>query len=144
MKRSAIQTTLFPDIPRTAFKPERIPLEKDFMQDIQRYASSLNLPSVHIENYCGNSFNVACPVCGNSTLATCRKTLNKALVGYPDILGLSWAIETKRDGYEPTTLQVATHERLRRQGVPVMVCNPGNLPDAVRFLQKLARKDGDL
>ena len=139
MKRSALQTTLFPDAPRPVHKPEPGPAEADFMQELQRLAVNMDQPSIHIENYCGNSFYSVCSLCGHRDLVTCRHTINKHLAGYPDIIGISWGIETKRDGFEPSPLQVEVHKRLSRQGVPVMIASPGNLLEAVRFLQKLAK-----
>jgi hypothetical protein len=140
MKHQASQTNLFgtPEV-RTVNNYSK-PLEKDFMQDVQHYAVSLSLPSIHVETFHQNSFMVQCPVCGNSTLATCRKAVNRHLAGYPDIIGVSWGIETKREGFEPSPLQVSTHEALRRQGVPVITVSPGNVSEAVNFLKTISAK----
>ena len=140
--KQALQTTLFGDSLRPVHKPDHHePLEKVFMQQVKELAEKMGLPAVHIENYCGNAFNVECPCCGNKTLAHCRKTLNKESAGLPDLLGLAWGIELKRHAnYEPSPLQTATHEKLRRQGVPVMVATPENVSEAVNFLKKQAQK----
>jgi hypothetical protein len=132
-----MQTSLFPDLRGPALKPEPGPLEADLMIEMKRYAASLGLPSIHVETYCGNAFNVECPVCGNKTLAHCRKTLNRAAAGLPDLLGIAWGVEVKRNAnYEPSPLQAATHAALRRAGVPVMVVNPDNINEAIDFLKK--------
>lgn len=137
-RRVILQTSLFPDLREPATKPEPGPLENDFMAEVKRYAASLGLPSIHIETYCGNAFNVECPVCGNKTLATCRKTLNKEAAGLPDLLGIAWGLELKRHAsYEPSPLQAARHAALRRAGVPVMVVHPGNINEAIDFLKSL-------
>jgi hypothetical protein len=135
--KQAIQTSLFPNIARPVLKPEPAPLERDFMLEVQHYATSLDLPSIHVGTYCGNAFNVECPCCGNKTLAHCRKTINRHLAGYPDLIGLAWGIETKRQGFEPDPRQVAVHEKLRRAGIPVIVVNPGNVAEALHFLNEL-------
>lgn len=140
MRRLTLQTNLFLDTPGPVLKPAPAPLERDFMREVQRYAASLGLPSVHIENYCGNAFNVVCPCCGHSTLAHCRKTLNRDLAGYPDLIGVSWGIETKRAGFEPSPLQLQVHDRLRKQGVPVIVSTPENTSELNRFLTELSKK----
>jgi hypothetical protein len=137
MKRQALQTSLFGDLPRPVSKPEPSLLEKDFMQDVQRLAASLCLPSIHVETFHQNSFMVQCPVCGNSTLATCRKAVNKHLANWPDLIIPKACIETKRTGYEPTPQQAAKHERLRRQGVPVLVVSQSNVGEAIKFLKGL-------
>ena len=135
-----MQTSLFPDLRGPALKPEPVPLEADFMAEVKRYAASLGLPSIHVETYCGNAFNVECPVCGNRTLAHCRKTLNKENAGLPDLLGIAWGIEMKRHAnYEPSPLQAATHAALCRAGVPCMVVHPGNMPEAINFLKNIQK-----
>ena len=140
MRRPELQTSLFPDPRRSALKPEPGPLEADFMAEVKRYAASLGLPSLHVETYCGNAFNVECPICGNKTLAHCRKTLNKENAGLPDLLGIAWGVELKRAAsYEPSPLQAATHAALRRAGVPCMVASPGNVSEAMEFLKNLSK-----
>jgi hypothetical protein len=140
MKRS-LQTTLFPDLDtRTVIKPEPGPLEKDFMRDVQRYAASLGLPSIHIEYFCGNKFFVECPCCGTKVLAHCRKSNNKENAGLPDLLFLKACIEVKRDGFEPSPLQVSTHEALQRQGVLVITVSPGSVSEAMEFLKNISAK----
>lgn len=135
MKGQALQTTLFPDLPRRVSITEPGPLERDFMRDVQRLAGNMGLSSIHVENYCGNAFYSVCSHCGHRDLVTCRATNNKHLAGYPDIIGVSYGIETKRDGFEPSEVQVAVHERLRRQGVPVITISPGNQAQAMEFLK---------
>ena len=116
------------------------------MRQFQDTAAFLGLPSVHIGYYCGNKFFVKCSHCGHLELATCHKRNNTENSGLPDLCGIAWGIETKRDrnqrgdGYEPTDRQTAAHEALRRQGVPVIVAHPGNLQEAITFLQKLSKE----
>lgn len=151
MKRRprAIQLELLPgtnEARRWKLKAPPRQEEAAFMRSLQQAARLLGLPSVHISYYCGNKFYVRCPNCGHVTLAECRKTNNQENAGLPDLCGIAWGIETKRDrnqrgdGYEPTARQTAAHESLRRQGVPVMVAHPGNLQEAITFLQEIARK----
>lgn len=136
-----IQTTLFPELEvKPKRKPEPMPLEKGFMQDVMDYASKIGLPNVHLETYHENSFWVTCSCCGQRTLATCRKTINGEHSGYPDILFVSAGIECKRQGYEPTEQQVRTHEALRKQGVPVITVSPENASELHDFMQKMVKK----
>ncbi len=126
-------------------KPAPKQEEEKLMRQIQDAARLLGLPSVHIGYYCGNKFFVKCSHCGHLELATCHKRNNTENAGLPDLCGIAWGIETKRDRnqrgepFEPTDLQKATHEALRQQNVPVLVVSPGNLGEAVSFLQKLSR-----
>ena len=84
--------------------------EKKFMNDIMRIAASFDLPCIHIQYYCGNKFfptcsgtktkphkptRAFCPVCQKPILAVCTNRINRGLSGHYDILGISWAIETK-------------------------------------------------
>jgi hypothetical protein len=116
------------------------------MRSLKQAAALLGLPSVHISYYCGNRFYVRCTHCGHLELATCNKRNNQENAGLPDLCGIRWGIETKRDrnqagdAFEPDDRQTAAHAALRRQGVPVMVCSPGNLKEAIGFLQQLSRK----
>ena len=119
--------------------------EKKFMEGLQQAASMLGLPCIHVEYYCGNKFYVKCSHCGHLELATCNKRNNVQNSGHGDLIGIKWEIECKRDrnqrgdAFEPTDRQSATHEALRRHGVPVMVAHPGNLQEAVSFLQWLSK-----
>jgi len=142
MKRQALQTTLFPDLPRTAFKPEPGPMEKDFMDEVRRLAGSMGLPSVHIEYFCNNKFFVECPCCGHKTLAHCRKSNNKENAGLPDLMGIRFGLEVKRNGFEPSVLQTETIERLRKAGIPCLVVSPGNQSEAVKFLKTFSEIKG--
>lgn len=120
--------------------------EKKFMEGLQQAAALLGLPSVHISYYCGNKFYVRCSHCGHMELATCHKRNNQENAGQPDLIGIAWGIETKRDKnlrgdpFEPDERQVRTHDALRRKGVPVLVAHPGNLQEAISFLQKLSKR----
>ena len=141
--KQALQTTLFPDLPRPALKPEPAPLEKDFMRQVKDLAEKMGLPSVHIENYCGNKFYSTCSHCGHSDLVTCRKRNNTGNAGAPDLIGIQWAIELKRDrnqrgeAFEPSIRQKTQMEKLSGQGIPVMVASPGNVAEALHFLNEL-------
>jgi len=145
MRRPEFQTSLFPELPRPALKPEPAPLEKDFMRQVKDLAEKMGLPSVHIENYCGNKFFVECPICGNKTLATCRKRNNTGNAGTPDLIGIEWAIELKRDrnqrgeAFEPSIRQKSQMEKLSGLGVPVMVASPGNINEAINFLKNIQK-----
>jgi hypothetical protein len=120
--------------------------EAAFMRQLQEAARLLGLPSVHISYYCGNKFYVRCSHCGHVELATCRKTNNSENAGLPDLCGISWGIETKRDRnqrgdpFEPTDRQTAKHEELRRAGIHCMVAHPGNLTETISFLQRLSKE----
>jgi hypothetical protein len=135
-----IQTELFPNMQKPAHKKlEHTPLEKGFMQDIMGYARRLDLACIHLQTYHENSFWVTCPCCGQRTLATCRKPVNTEYAGWPDILFVSAGIECKRQGMQPNELQIKTHERLRKQGVPVMVASPDNVKETEEFIYKMAK-----
>ena len=121
MKRQGLQYDLFGDAPRTASKLEPKPLEAAFMTDLMKMARSMGLECLHLQTYHENSFYSTCSACGHRDLVTCRKPVNAEYTGWPNIIGVRWAIETKRDGFEPTAAQINTHERLRHQGVPVVV-----------------------
>jgi hypothetical protein len=120
--------------------------EEKLMRQLKDAAALLGLPSVHISYYCGNKFYVRCSHCGNIELAECRKRNNQENAGLPDLCGISWGIETKRDRnqrgdpFEPSDMQTATHEWLRRAGVPVIVAHPGNLQETISFLQNISRE----
>jgi hypothetical protein len=135
-----IQTTLFPELEaKPVHKPSPKPLEKGFMLQVMDYASKIGLPNIHVQTFHENSFWVTCSCCGQRTLATCRKPVNTDLAGWPDILFVSAGIECKREGFEPTELQIKTHERLKRQGVPVMTGSPENINEITKFIHNLTK-----
>lgn len=154
MKRQALQISLFPDIPRTATKPEPGPLEADFMNEVKELAEKMGLPSLHIENFCGNKFfpkcscggSAVCSVCGKPVLAHCRKRNNTGNAGTPDLIGIAWAVELKRDRNQrgepcaPSIRQKTTMEKLHDHGVPVMLAHPGNLSEVISFLKTISAK----
>ena len=121
--------------------------EERFMRQLQAAAVLLGFATIHLPTYHKNSFWVTCGRCGARVLATCRKPINGEYAGFPDILFISAGIECKRDRnargdpFEPSPLQTATHERLRRAGVPCLVVSPGNLSEAITFLKTIKRKD---
>jgi hypothetical protein len=136
-----VQTELFPELEtKPKRKPAHTPLEKNFMQGIMDYASKLGLPNLHVENYCGNSFYSVCECCGHKQLVTCRATNNKNLAGMPDILFVKAGIEVKRSGMQPNELQIRTHEKLKKQGIPVITVSPENTSELHDFMQKVAKK----
>ena len=122
MKKDSIQTSLFKPKKESNLvsiekykemcetKHKRKQHEKKYMADIMKLARSLNLPCIHIEHFCGNKFfptcsgskkrphketKLICPICHRPVIATCVNRINKNLAGHFDILGISWAIETK-------------------------------------------------
>jgi hypothetical protein len=115
------------------------------MADLMRMARALGLPCLHLEYYCGNKFFVQCPDCGRKILAECHKSNNADAAGLPDILGIAWGLETKRDRngrgdpFEPAPGQAAAFDRLRAAGLPVLVASPGSEPEAIQFLSRMAR-----
>jgi hypothetical protein len=123
------------------------------MHQVKELAEKMGLPSVHIENYCGNKFSpkcscggeAVCSVCGKPVLAHCRKRNNTGSIGTPDLIGIAWAIEFKRDRnqrgepFEPSIRQKTKMERLHNQGVPVMLLYPGNLTNAINFLKNIQK-----
>jgi hypothetical protein len=118
--------------------------EAVFMRQLQDAARLMGLPSIHLSYYCGNRFYKKCPHCGHVELVTCNKTNNGENAGHGDLIGIAWEIETKRDRnqagdpFEPTDCQTATHEALRKAGIPVMVSHPGNLQATIQFLKNLS------
>ena len=84
--------------------------EKKFMNTVIETAFALDLPCIHVDYFCGNKFyptctgrkgakhkpaQAVCPTCGQKVLAICVNRINKGLAGHFDILGITWAIETK-------------------------------------------------
>lgn len=138
-----VQTELFPNMPKPKDKPEHMFLEKSFMQDVMDYALKIGLSNLHVDYYCGNKFFVECPCCGNKTLAECHKSNNKENSGLPDIIGIAWGIELKRDrnqrgdAYEPSLRQKTQMEKLHDHGIPVIVGNPGNMVEIEKFLKSI-------
>jgi len=124
-------TVSMEDYKRSLLKGKRRKEEKKLMDDIVSAAASLDLPSVHIEYYCGNKFyptcsgkrkqphapaRAICPVCKKPVLAVCTNRINRGLVGQFDILGVSWAIETKHKRNKGR--QVATLSATKKLIVP--------------------------
>ncbi len=149
MRTESKQLELFPGTNTArSWKLKAPPRQQEtaFMRQLQQAARLLGLPSVHISYYCGNKFYVRCSHCGHVELAECRKRNNQENAGLPDLCGIAWGIETKLDrnqrgdAFEPTARQTAAHDALRRQGVPVIVAHPGNLQEAISFLQKLSKE----
>lgn len=128
------------------FKKPPLELEKKFMKQLQDVAYKLGLPCLHIEYYCGNKFYVKCSKCGHPTLATCHKRNNTENVGQPDLIGIAWTIETKRDrnkrgdAEKTTPIQDLVMRLLKEAGIPGIVANPAKMQEAIDFLQKLARE----
>jgi hypothetical protein len=120
--------------------------EEKLMRQLQEAAALLGLVTVHLQTFCNNHFYVTCPACKRPILAHCKAHPNAEYAGMPDILVVSAAVEVKRDRnqagdpFEPTARQTAAHEALRRRGIPVMVVSPGNLQEAVQFLQRLSKE----
>jgi hypothetical protein len=154
-RKANLQTTLFPDIPQNAPKPAPGPLEVAFMNEVKELAEKLGLPALHIENYCGNKFfpkcscggSAVCSVCGKPVLAHCRKRNNTGNAGTPDLIGISWAVECKRDrnqrgdSFAPSIRQKTTMEKLHDQGIPVVVGNLARMNEVENFLKAISRKD---
>jgi hypothetical protein len=132
------------------FKRPPLELENKFMKQLQAVAYQLGLPCLHIEYYCGNKFYVKCSKCGHRELATCHKRNNTENVGQPDLIGIAWTIETKRDrnkrgdAEKTTPIQDLVAKLLQEAGIPGMVANPAKMQEAVDFLQRLSKQKRQL
>lgn len=132
-------------------------IERKFMKDIIKSANALDLPAIHIEYFCGNKFyptcsgaknnphppvRAICPKCGKTVLAVCTNRINRGLAGQFDILGISWAIETKHK----RNLGAEKAKNSSRQenivpwyesfGVPHITANEGDNQEIWHFLQE--------
>jgi hypothetical protein len=142
----AKQLTLFPDLvvePRVQLKPMPEQSEKAFMVEVMTAAELIGLPSVHLQTYHENSFWVTCGQCGARVLATCRKPVNAEYAGWPDIIGVAWAVECKRnrnlngDPFLPSAEQRGRMDNLSAVGVPVLLANPARKQETIDFLRKI-------
>lgn len=122
--------------------PSRIQREKKLMLSLQSTCEDLKLPAIHIRNYCGNTFYHDCPSCKKSSLVVCNNILNKHLYGHYDLLGISWAIETKHKknkGKQSALNQLSNSQKLKhsfydRYNVPYIFVNESDLLLAQKFL----------
>lgn len=133
----------FADIPRNAPPSKsKIQREKKFMRVLQSTCEDMKLPAIHIRNYCGNTFYYTCPSCQNSSLVVCNNILNKHLYGHYDLLGISWAIETKHKtnkGKQSASKQLSQSQKLKHSfydyyNVPYIFANESDLLLAQKFL----------
>lgn len=146
-------------------KPPRRPPsqpERSLMQRIQKRAADIGLPSVHIQNFCGNKFypqctgtslsphppeRLICPICKRPVLATCRAILNSHLAGQFDILGIAWAIETKHrttkrkpQAPKPSPGQQNHALLYRLHGIPHIMANETDIIPTFHFLDQQAER----
>jgi len=143
-----------------ALSKPRAAHEKKFMTDLIGAAGAMGLPSIHINYFCGNKFfpictgtpthrhqpvRLICPACHQPHLVTCRNRINTALQGHFDILGISWAMETKHKiNKGPQTAKPSTSQHSRALtytsfNIPHIVINESNVPQAIQFLQDRAQ-----
>ena len=170
-KKEAIQTNLFKKernlVSLEEFKAicesnaSKTQHEKKLMEDMMRIAKSLGLPCVHIEHFCGNKFypvcsgskarphrptKAICPVCRRNILAHCLNRINKGLAGHFDILGISWAMETKHKinkGKQKAKLDPRQEKKemvYNSFGVPCIAINESGAQKGFDFLRNVAGK----
>lgn len=159
-KKNNLQTSLFPSnfVSMEEYKKGIKPTqhEKAFMNGIIKAARSMGLPCFHIEYYCGNKFYANCSCtpnlpatckrCGRPILAHCHNRLNKHLAGHFDIVGLSWAIETKhkinkgKQTAKGTERQEKKKETYDDAQIPNIIINESDDKEALSFLQTLSER----
>jgi hypothetical protein len=133
------------DFQRHFVSKKRKQPEKEFMNKIIELAAIRNLRALHIKNYCGNRFNHVCPKCHTPSLVTCHNILNADLAGEPDILGISWAIETKNKVNKgKQTAKLDPRQKLKGSvydsfGVPHLTANQSDINQVIEFLDHQAQ-----
>jgi hypothetical protein len=135
--------------------------EKKFMDDLMGVAFSLDLPCIHIKQFCGNTFIptcsgskfhphapalAVCPVCHQNVKATCLKRTNSHLAGHWDILGISWAIETKHKiNIGPQGAKLSPGQQFKGllynvTNIPALAVNESQNMEAFNFLKTLSEE----
>jgi acetyltransferase-like isoleucine patch superfamily enzyme len=116
------------------------------MDEIMGWASSMGLPCIHIENFCGNRFNHVCSRCGKLDLVCCHKIINAQLAGHHDIIGIAWTIETKHkvNKIKKQDPKLSPQQSFKSlvysvSDIPSVSVNEDNAADAFRFLQSLSK-----
>jgi len=167
--RKKAQTELFPgrvmnevslaDFKETVKRKKPKQHEKKFMDDLMGVAFSMDLPCIHIKQFCGNTFvptctgtkfhthapaPAVCPVCRQTVKAVCLKRTNAHLAGHWDILGISWAIETKHKisiGPQVAVLDPGQQFKgllYKLTDIPAIAVNESQNMEAYSFLRDLS------
>lgn len=168
MGKKKLQTDLFPgqvlnEISLSDYrssltrKPQQH--EKKFMDDLMNVAFSMDLPCIHIKQFCGNTFIPSCSgskfhphspslatcnICHQPIKAVCCKRTNSHLTGHWDIIGISWAIETKhKTNVGPQVAMLSPGQQFKGllykiTDIPAIAVNESQNLDAYTFLRDLA------
>jgi len=166
MKKDSVQQSLFgveknrvslEDYKKSVSKKPK-QHEKVYMNSLIKTATSMDLPCIHIEYFCGNKFyptckgtrfaphketRAICPCCGKPVLATCINRINKGLAGHYDIIGVEWAIESKhkinkgKQVAKPSIRQSIKELYYDCMGVPNIIVNESDEQIAFNFLKTL-------
>jgi hypothetical protein len=170
-KKRPAQTSLFQNeaniVPLEEWKQQarksqrRKQPEQSLTNAVMQAARVMQLPCIHLEYFCGNSFFpkctgtahgrhapavATCPRCRRPVLAQCFNTINRNLAGHFDVLGIAWAIETKHKvnkGEQKAKLekgQAVRAEQYRELEIPHLAMNEADDRALLNFLRERYRE----